>query len=744
MKEINVKKDENLLFLNKILSKTGEKVALKKVKGFISAGIGLGNEKEKLKSLTESIRELEKDYRNCKDEISKNVIKEKKNKLKLDLPCIYNINIEGKTSKSNVTEYNSLIILDFDHDDNKITSKTFTQLEEDPFILAMFESPSKGIKAIIRLDIPDGSHDYKKVMDFTERFAFNYISQYFLNTYELKVDEKCCNINRACYMPVGSKTYYNEDCSDVCLWSQYKPLKETKTVATTSKNKPSATASLLFTKSLEHLTNSGIEAFEDYNEWLNLGFILLGHVNGTETARSLFHSFSKLSKKYNQTATDSKWSSIVKSGYDPNKLSIKWFFRIMESRYGFNDKSNVYNSFKWTNNDIPDIFTNQMSYKLILDTVSKSYYLEKDEVMKKLDDIQLNSLLKDFRDSYMNLDKRTLEEYLFTNDIINEKNFLTDILESIKTTDRSEFDKIFVYLHSKNDDMTKKIFYRTMLGTMKNLFGEYGQYYDEILILKGEQMIGKSWFINNAYTKPFKEYTTTTFDYKDKSKDNLKLITAYMFIVDDELSMARRSDIEAVKRATSMPYAQMRLPYGKTWDNYKRIASFIGLTNSDDVFNDDTGGRRFLVCDIESIDKNMYQLDWNKIWGFIYSEWLSGKDPIMDSDISRDQILIHADEYRYKNDIEDYLLDNFDIVSTPTMTLDEVRNCIGTDFMLTHRQFNFSNRQIANKIKAVFKIGTTVVTTNGKSVRKYALKYKGVISTPMLIPNNKVIYRVNE
>lgn len=739
MKNIVVNNSKKVLLLSNIKQKSGINVDLDKIKGFISAGIGLSNNKNTLKKLTEDIRSLYKAYQKAPDEVSKAALKEKLRELKLGLPCIYNVNSEGKTLKSKVTHYNGLMTIDFDD----ITSHTWSKLENDPYILFMFKSPSKGIKAIIQLDIPDSEVKSDELIEFTEQFAFKYLEEYFLQKYNLVIDPACKNINRACYIPIGSDTYYNEDCSVVELWNKFNPSsgKDRLKSSPKSKSKPSATSSLLFTKSLEHLTNSGIVAFEEYNEWLSLGFILLGHINNPEVAKQMFHNFSKLSTKYNERNVDTKWAEIVKTGYDPNKIGIKWFYRLMETRYGFNDKDNVYTSFKWSPSDIPEIFTRHMGYLLVLEEVSKQYYIQKNDELVKLDDIELNQLLKDFRDSYLNVEKRTLEEYLFTKDMITYKNFIKDKLDQIKTSDRSAFDDMFNYIETKNSDMTAKIFYRWMLGAMKNIFGRYGTYYDEILILKGEQMIGKTWFVSNALTKTFSEFTTTSFDYKDKSKDNLKLLSSYMFSVDDELSMARRSDIEAVKKATSTPHVQLRLPYSKTWDNFKRITSFIGLTNADDVFNDDTGGRRFLVCDIQSIDRKIYDLDWDKIWGFIYNEWCSGKEPILDSNITREELLSHADDYRYKNDIEDYLQDNFEIVTIPTMTLDEVRQCIVTDFLLTHRQFNASNRQIANKIKSIFKVGTTVVTNNGKSIRKYPLKYKGEISMPIMIPANKVLYR---
>ena len=101
-----------------------------------------------------------------------------------------------------------------------------------------------------------------------------------------------------------------------------------------------------------------------------------------------------------------------------------------------------------------------MGYLLVLEEVSKQYYIQKNDELVKLDDIELNQLLKDFRDSYLNVEKRTLEEYLFTKDMITYKNFIKDKLDQIKTSDRSAFDDMFNYIETKNSDMTAKIFYR--------------------------------------------------------------------------------------------------------------------------------------------------------------------------------------------------------------------------------------------------------------------------------------------
>lgn len=668
-------------------------------------------------------------YVNSITDDEKNKYKKLCGSFKAKLKPIYTVDMVGTKNKENITSYNNYYIIDID---GVNVQQTMNTLKDDVYIKFIFESPTSGVKCFVELDIPEGNVNNDVVLDFIERYVYINMETYFKNTYNIQIDDKCKNINRACYIPSQRGYYRNDDASLVELWSKYIKTNEykdiinppVKKVGRPIVNKKSATKSILFTKALEHLRNNGIVAFEDYNEWLNLGFILYGN-NDDLTGNTLYHEFSKLSPKYSQKNVNDKWKSISKTGYDPNKLSIKWFYFIMEKNYGFSDKENKYDAFKYTERDISSIFNNMMGYDLILDEVSKRYYLRKDNVDVQLNDIEMNQLLKDFRDGYINIEMRKLREYLFTKDIIKSENFIKNILDKNRNDDPKEFNKIFNYIDVNDKEMTKNIFYRWMLGSMKNMFGEYGTYYDEILILKGDQGIGKSTLINSGLLKMFIEYTATGFDFKDKGKDNIKLLSSYMFSIDDELSMSTRSDIKIIKKITSISHTQIRLPYAATEENFKRISSFIGMTNDDTIFNDDTGGRRFLIVDISSkINNDILKLDFGKIWGYIYNEWMIGKDPIKDSNITQSEIMKNADSYRYKNDLEEFIESNFENDDDNEMTPDEVRDIIVRHFNNSSKSITYITTQIIGaKLKSVLKSNQVIKKIGGKTKRLWNIRY---------------------
>lgn len=100
-------------------------------------------------------------------------------------------------------EHSGLLCLDFDHvgDKQALWALREKLIQDRNFVTwLLFISPSgDGLKWVIEIDLAKCDH----------RTWFRAMQNYIRATYGLKVDEKCVNVSRACFLPHDSNCYVN-------------------------------------------------------------------------------------------------------------------------------------------------------------------------------------------------------------------------------------------------------------------------------------------------------------------------------------------------------------------------------------------------------------------------------------------------------------------------------------------------------------------------------------------------------
>jgi len=299
----------------------------------------------------------------------------------------------------------------------------------------------------------------------------------------------------------------------------------------------------------------------------------------------------------------------------------------------------------------------KLGYTLVEDEITGKFFLEKDEVLNELNDSHYNQLITDLRLTFNDQFKENiLKTYIFSGNNIVKRNFIKEKIEKLTYDKPDEFNKIFDYIDTEESkSLVRNIFLRWGLGVIQNI---YDSYYDEILVLKSKQGLGKTTWIQNYFTNYFSEWTTTSFNYDIKNPDDMKLLSDKMFIYDTENISMKKADNQIIKKITSTSHVDYRRPYDRFSITKKRIASFIMDTNEDIIFNDITGGRRFLIISILSMniyDKDggyLKKIDYEKVWGYLYNLYKSGKKP---GDIDITDINKSIDNYRLKTDLENII-----------------------------------------------------------------------------------------
>lgn len=158
-----------------------------------------------------------------------------------------------------------------------------------------------------------------------------------------------------------------------------------------------------------------------------------------------------------------------------------------------------------------------------------------------------------------------------------------------------------------------------------------GQNQNAMLVLTGKQGIGKSKW--TRWLCPLTDYFIEA-PIKTNDKDTLlRLGGKWIWEVSELGSTTRTQDLEELKFFLTMGEVTVRRPYGRYDIAKPALASFIGTVNGEKaILNDQTGSRRFMVCEIDHIDWDYTLLDVNQVWAEAYSAFLTGEDWNLTSD----------------------------------------------------------------------------------------------------------------
>ena len=143
-----------------------------------------------------------------------------------------------------------------------------------------------------------------------------------------------------------------------------------------------------------------------------------------------------------------------------------------------------------------------------------------------------------------------------------------------------------------------------------NRIMEPGVKFDTVLVLEGEQGLGKStvprilagdeWFSDQLADMG--------------SKDASMQLRGVWIVELSELDVLNRSELARAKAFLSQQTERFRLPYGRRVVQVPRQCVFVGTTNADSWLKDETGGRRFWPVRCRRIDLDGLRRDRDQLW----------------------------------------------------------------------------------------------------------------------------------
>jgi predicted P-loop ATPase len=155
-----------------------------------------------------------------------------------------------------------------------------------------------------------------------------------------------------------------------------------------------------------------------------------------------------------------------------------------------------------------------------------------------------------------------------------------------------------------------------------------GTKFDSVLVIDGEQGIGKSTLFKELAGDMYYSETLSLTDMDDKS--GAEKLQGFWVVEIGELAGMKKADIEKVKAFLSTSDDKYRPSYGKTVESHPRQCIIIASVNGERGYlRDITGNRRFWVVKVrqeEQVKKwSFTDAERDQIWAEAKSIWESGE-----------------------------------------------------------------------------------------------------------------------
>lgn len=309
----------------------------------------------------------------------------------------------------------------------------------------------------------------------------------------------------------------------------------------------------------------------------------------------------------------------------------------------------------------------------------------------------------------MNDEEKNEEEVVESEEGETSEDRLDSWLSSTYGVDRSEYHRLV----GKN----------WLLGMAKRVFNP-GIRMDNILVLDGDQGLGKSSSLSLLVGTSHHEETTLSIDSKDL-KDS---VSRYLIVEFSEGSTHRKSDVDALKSFVTKLVDNYRPSYGRIVEEHKRKCVFAMTANNTEL-KDSTGNRRFWIVDVDKIDIKWLKENKDQLLAEAYKRgvidnerhWLDEEEKILAEEVQEN----HRIPLRYEEIVVDWFDGLLPDRKKVGLTVeDAARGINSTDWEVRQESINvdgdkYWRQNVARVFKDVLKLKKIQKQIDGKRQKKW-------------------------
>lgn len=258
----------------------------------------------------------------------------------------------------------------------------------------------------------------------------------------------------------------------------------------------------------------------------------------------------------------------------------------------------------------------QLGYTFELCELDNNIYVN-GELLDEITEAVIRTQMGDLGETYVNVIRDAYITHAADNSFHPVKRYLDGL-----SYDGQNHIAALTDFFEDEDGMFPIFLLRWLIGAVAKI---YEQAQNPMLVLDGEQDAGKSFFAR--WLCPVRDMFIESAISPDSKDNMLQLIRRWVWEVGELGSTTRRADRESLKNFLTMQEVVIRAPFGKHDIRKPAIASFIGTFNNESgILDDPTGSRRFMVCNITSIDwRYSKEIDIDQVWAQAYHLYATGE-----------------------------------------------------------------------------------------------------------------------
>ena len=644
----------------------------------VSCGVGVGFRQQMVRSLGAVYQEIRNPPKSTKEKILK--IRalvaagkfEEASKVKRELQAFCWSGKFRERNNAGLIEHSGRLQIDLDKLGTPEEIQAIKQkLQADQHLEAIFLSPTgTGLKAGIRIPKAANTEEHIQFFLTTER--------YFKEVLGLTIDPQCKDLCRMCFMSYDPDAYFNPNASilDVHKW---KPESSTElsrpTTLMESKPQRKPADQSKEQNYAETVLENAVQKIEQapkgekHNTRLRLSRLIGGYAASELLNQE--QALSDLIAAAQSNTTDPKQAEKdVRDGFCygmqsplvvtpcrdqrefPNKSPCDTSNSEINHANGLDELgwhhqqigkdrhilvANICNVQQYLRQNHAEIWFDEFLQK----TLTKS---ESGETVEWDDqrDLVLTEKLQGFDEGLRRISTKLVHEGVMLYSVSRRRNILTDWLNSLEWDGQSRLDNwLSVYCGAKDTLFVREAGRCWLLAAVTRAF-QSGTKFDHVLILEGEQGIGKS----TVFTVLANGWSAELNTFR--GKEAAERLDGVWVIEIAELAAIRKCDVETMKSFITTTHDRYRPAYGRNVVQKPRTCVFGGTTNSKDYLPDSTGNRRFWPVHCEAIDRDGLRQDRDQLWAEAIVRYRNGESFLL-SDAARTEALKEQEE-RYQED----------------------------------------------------------------------------------------------
>lgn len=162
-------------------------------------------------------------------------------------------------------------------------------------------------------------------------------------------------------------------------------------------------------------------------------------------------------------------------------------------------------------------------------------------------------------------------------------------------------------INNISEPHVEELFKEWFANIFRRLFDTEKREQNAMIILKGNQGIGKDSFINYLFSGL--EHYFSEIELQDRKIENYQTVSDLLVANIPEFDETHRVSISTLKSLITSPGATFRASYARKAAYVPFYVSYISSCNFDNILRDSSGNRRFWIFNVESIKWDYTKID---------------------------------------------------------------------------------------------------------------------------------------